>query len=58
MESVDFLLGNVDKEGQLEDDEAYLLFCLRTDEIGPSGDPRGRGWPYCARLLFWWIRLR
>src|SRR5437773_399943 len=25
MESVDFLLGNVDKEGQLEEDEVYCL---------------------------------
>jgi hypothetical protein len=29
MESVDFLLGNVDKEGQLEDDEVIPLNLCR-----------------------------
>jgi hypothetical protein len=30
MESVDFLLGNVDKEGQLEDDEVTPLNICRS----------------------------
>ena len=40
MESVDFLLGNVDKQGQLEDDEVFNFFHLSADTTGPSGDPR------------------
>jgi hypothetical protein len=40
MESVDFLLGNVDKEGQLEGDEVYSFFQRSTDVTGPSRDTR------------------
>jgi len=38
MESVDFLLGNVDKEGQLEDDEVIYSLAMTAYEAGPSGD--------------------
>jgi len=36
MESVDFLLGNVDKEGQLEDDE--VVSSPRVALLAPSAD--------------------
>ena len=51
MESVDFLLGNVDKEGQLEDDEVVSFPNRLT--TGPSRDS-GRRRQSGVEGLFQW----
>jgi hypothetical protein len=46
MESVDFLLGNVDKEGQLEDDEVLFVSLRLTNRTS------GRFWMRETAMFF------